>query len=134
MGSASRPDSMKQFIIEAMGAETLEALVIVQPGADERTLRRLREVVTVEQAAAPRLAVIRADEEGIRAVQKLRGISGVYLDDVPSAERARLGPTERLFIDAWELRKRPKLHRKGEGLPWDAPGFLPPDPPREGRQ
>ena len=35
----------------------------------------------------------------------------------------------RLFVDAWRHGRSTKPERKGEGLPWDAPGFEPPGPP-----
>ena len=35
---------------------------------------------------------------------------------------------ERLFAEGWlERQSRGPKERKGEGLPWDAPGFQPPD-------
>ena len=40
-----------------------------------------------------------------------------------------LEPTEQMFIDGWLLRRAGKSDRPGEGLDWDAPGRLPPDPP-----
>jgi hypothetical protein len=33
----------------------------------------------------------------------------------------------RLFVRAWMHRPSRKAERRGEGLPWDAPGFEPPD-------
>ncbi|RJF93497.1 hypothetical protein [Sphingomonas cavernae] len=50
----------------------------------------------------------------------------------PDALPSELTDGERLFIEGWRARasKDPKT-RKGEGLPWDAPGYQPPDlPPR----
>jgi len=34
-----------------------------------------------------------------------------------------------LFVRAWRERPLSKPDRRGEGLPWDAPGFEPPDRP-----
>jgi xanthine dehydrogenase molybdopterin-binding subunit B len=42
---------------------------------------------------------------------------------------AGLSEAETLFVDAWRSRlDRPAKVRPGDGLPWDAPGFEPPDP------
>ena len=38
----------------------------------------------------------------------------------------------RLFVRAWQEQPTSKPDRRGEGLPWDHPGFEPPDiPPRQ---
>jgi hypothetical protein len=49
-------------------------------------------------------------------------------DDPPPRLPPDLTQSERLFVAAWEARRQPKS-RVGEGLSWDAPGFLPPDSP-----
>ena len=58
---------------------------------------------------------------------------------MPTSSRAmhRPGPTdvaglseaEMLFVDVWRARlDEPAKQRPGDGVPWDAPGFEPPDP------
>jgi hypothetical protein len=43
-----------------------------------------------------------------------------------------LGESERLFAQAWQLRQQSGgKQRRGEGLGWDAEGFLPPDKPHQ---
>lgn len=49
--------------------------------------------------------------------------------DPPDTVLADLDPAERLFVDAWLRRRTEKPARPGEGLDWDTPGRLPPDPP-----
>lgn len=50
----------------------------------------------------------------------------------PDAPPPGLTDDESLFIESWRARPQAGAkERKGEGLPWDAPGFQPPDgPPR----
>ena len=48
----------------------------------------------------------------------------------PDAVLAELDPEERLFVEGWLRRGVEKPERPGEGLDWDTPGRLPPDPPR----
>ena len=63
---------------------------------------------------------------------------GVFTEAPPPGLRETLEPAERLFVDAWLARGRPKPPRPGEGRPWDAgggpgePPRLPPDPPPPG--
>ena len=50
--------------------------------------------------------------------------------DPPPEVLAELDPNERLFVEGWLTnRSTAKTDRPGEGLPWDAPGMTPPDPP-----
>lgn len=47
----------------------------------------------------------------------------------PDTVVAELDPGERLFVAGWLRRGDEKPPRPGEGLDWDTPGRLPPDPP-----
>src|SRR4051794_18155687 len=92
-----------------------------------QVLARLGRRATLVQHLPPRLAVVETDDaDGLR-----RAPGGVAVGDpdLPDDVRAGLSDTERLFADAWVLGSRPKV-RPGDGLPWDAPGYQPPDRPR----
>ena len=105
-----------------------EALLIVEPALADQVLGGVTRAVTVTQRLPPRLAVVTGDEDDLAALQQVPGVVAVIEGSVPESARAELDPTERLFVDAWLKRQQPKV-RPGEGLPWDAPGYLPPDPP-----
>jgi hypothetical protein len=105
-----------------------EALLILDAAAVNDVLPVLRNSATVTQVVPPHLALVSAfDAEALR---KLPGVRFVLTDDIPEQAREDLEPAEKLFVDAWEARSQPKRERPGNGLAWDAPGFLPPDPPR----
>jgi len=104
-----------------------EFLVILESHQADNALSRLRAVADVTQVLAPRLALIRADRNILTAAARIEGVLEIREDSLPE-HLPDFTPAERLFISAWETR-RPKA-RPGEGLSWDAPGFLPPDPPR----
>lgn len=104
-----------------------ELLVLV---ADEQSLADVQQRYTVAQVASPRLVVVAAKPDeaaALRAHQGVRAVTdGPLADDVV----ADLDEGERLFAAAWSQRQAEDTkHRPGEGLPWDAPGWLPPDPP-----
>ena len=85
----------------------------------------------VTQRASPRVAIIEA--AGGTTKEELQRLSGVRAvlqpGEAPSASvRAGLTESERLFVEAYLERFRPKS-RIGENRNWDADGFLPPDPP-----
>ena len=106
-----------------------ELLLILESALANQALRQLEPVVIITQALRPRLVLI----QDIPGVQKrligIAGVAGIYhclSADLP----ADLSFAERVFISAWEARQHPKS-RPGEGLSWDAPGFVAPDAPIE---
>ncbi|SNQ46520.1 conserved hypothetical protein [Frankia canadensis] len=84
----------------------------------------------VTSAMPPRLVLLAGvPAERAGEVAALPGVRGAFAGDVPAALREALSPAESLFVDGWLARRHGKDRGPGEGLPWDAPGFSPPDPP-----
>ena len=103
-----------------------ELLVVLRPG---------HHVVTqgsdVVHQVSPEVMVVRVPPGS--TIQSRDEVGVVYAGvDPPPEVLADLDPNERLFVEGW-LTKRAtaKTDRPGEGLPWDAPGMTPPDPPPE---
>ena len=106
-----------------------DLLVILDPDRAADALERLRSVVTITQILEPRIALISPRGDSAALTRDIEGVVRVVdADEVPDAAALRLTDQETMFVEAWRLRKRPK-RRAGEGLPWDTPGFQPPDPP-----
>lgn len=99
-----------------------EALLEIRPGA---TLDAIDPDVEVRQVLPPRLAIVAADDAGLRALERSSDVLSVHTEAVPADVLARLDEPARVFAAAWNERRRPK-RRTGDGLPWDAPGFDPP--------
>jgi hypothetical protein len=118
-GTDPMPDPLREF------------LVILEPRLADKTLAQLRAIANVTQVLAPRLALVRADPETMARIAQIGGVLDVSDDTLPELPQ-ELTPSERLFVSAWEARRQPKI-RPGEGLSWDAPGFLPPDSPVDRR-
>jgi hypothetical protein len=114
-----------------MTGEAHEDLVILNDDATAQALATLRSVVTVTHVLAPRLVLVKSGVDAA-VLRSLPGVRSVYTDDVPAGVRFALTPSELLFVDGWGIRRHGKAHRLGQGLPWDTPGFLPPDPPPDG--
>lgn len=111
-------------------SESPELLVVL---ADESggALERVAETHRVIHVGSPRMVVV-ATSSGAsdEALRSLSGVAAVADAELPTDVVERLGPEERLFALAWLRRMtEKKKERPGEGLPWDAPGFTPPDPP-----
>lgn len=107
-----------------MSAPTERLLVLDQHAGD--VLADLGSAVRHQVSA--RVAVVVVDDvraEQLRRHPRVRAMT----DTAPEpAVMATLGPDEQLFIGAWLLESEEAM-RPGDGLPWDAPGFDPPDPP-----
>lgn len=101
-----------------------EALVVA---ADPQDLERIGALVRVLRQLPPRLLIVVADEGAFTALAAIGGIQVVRSRPIPKSLLAGLSASERLFAEAWSQQGRPKV-RVGDGQPWDAPGFEPPDP------
>jgi hypothetical protein len=108
----------------SVSSSASEVLVELTPGAAVE--EAIPSEAQILQRLPPRLAIVATDEEGIRALERSPGISAVYAEDVPEEAMERFDEVSRAFAGGWNERRRPKV-RRGEELPWDAPGF---DPPR----
>jgi hypothetical protein len=95
-----------------------EALVEHRPGASLDALPD----VELRQLLPPGLAVVTGAERDLRALERLPGVLAVHTERVPDDVVARMDEPARTFAAAWNERRRPK-RRRGDGLPWDTPGF-----------
>jgi hypothetical protein len=98
------------------------------PSAASAALAALAAFGRVTSALPPRLALLAVPASRAAELGACAGVGGVFVDGVPPALRETLSPGEALFVDGW-LARRGVKDRPAEGLPWDAPGASPPDPP-----
>jgi hypothetical protein len=110
------------------------ALVIVNESHADDVLSQVGQFVKVTQRLPPRLAIVEGEDRQLEAVRTLPGVIAVCEGPVPDSVLQQLHPTERLFADGWTAGRQPKTARPGEGLPWDAEGFQPPDIPNDRSQ
>jgi hypothetical protein len=101
-----------------------EVLVELQPGAAVEDA--VPAGMQILQQLPPRLAIVAADDDDVRALEDAPGVSAVFPAEVPPDAMERLDQLGRAFAAAWNARRQSK-ERIGEGLSWDAPGFEPPD-------
>jgi hypothetical protein len=111
-----------------------EALIILDQAHADDLLAQVSQLVRVTQRLPPRLLIVHGTDEDLRTIRNLRGVLGVFENSVPMAVLQELQSTERTFAEAWIAGRKPKLHRRGEGLPWDAEGYQPPDAPDDTRK
>jgi hypothetical protein len=116
--------------VRAVADSRPEVLVLLRQGAGEAPLAELRRRFTILSLKPPRLVVLAIGADRVAEVQAIHGVEAVFTAAVPGTVLDALAPGERLFAEAWSMRQQPTPKRRpGDGLPWDAPGFLPPDKP-----
>ena len=98
-----------------------ELLVVLAPGADSAQAISLAGG-RVTQRLSDRISLAVVPDGARETLASRPHVLSIYDEDVPDAVRDELDEGERMFVDAWRERARPK-QRKGEGLSWDAPGF-----------
>jgi hypothetical protein len=105
-------------------------LALLRTDAAASLLERLQKQYTVISLLRPRILVLDADDETAAQLRRDTEIVGVFEGQVPAEIVAQLEPTERLFVSAWSQQQSSEgKKRSGDGLPWDSPGFVPPDRP-----
>ncbi|MPY86817.1 MAG: hypothetical protein GEU99_02750 [Luteitalea sp.] len=107
-----------------------EALVILSPTANVDITESISRQARVTQVASDRVMVISADAASFSQLAALQGVAHVLTRTDSAADVSGLNAQESLFVQGWLLSHQPKA-RKGEGLPWDAPGFEAPGPRKE---
>jgi hypothetical protein len=89
----------------------------------------VRQRCHVVSALPPRLLVVEADEQVAQELRVLPGVDDV-ISEMNNSLPNSLNESELLFAQAWQQsRHLNDKSRPGEGLNWDAEGFLPPDHP-----
>ena len=108
--------------------EIRQEVLVVVADADryQEAVEEWRRSAAVTQLLPPRLALVVPD----RDPPPVPGTRW-YTDAVPADVLLSLAPYERIFIAAWRDRRSIKK-RTGDGLPWDAAGYDPPDRPSDG--
>jgi len=119
-------------MIGASGGEgsSSEYLVILEPSAATEALEHLRSGHWVIQVGSPRVVVVVVSPGETPPSSETPGVVAVSGGALPADIIEELDEQEALFVAAWTSRiTGPEKQRRGEGLPWDAPGFEPPDLP-----
>lgn len=106
-----------------------ELLVVVNEDVPAGALRDLLAAGAATQMLLPRLVLIQPDQGAVERLRAMPGVRAVYrAGETPDPEVLGLDDEETFFVGAWQLRAQGKT-RRGDGLAWDAPGLVPPDPP-----
>jgi hypothetical protein len=119
-------------VFEASGRKNSdgEFLVILDPLTAAEAQERLRSSHRVTQVGSSRVVVVAVSPEETPPSPSTPGVVAVSSGAPPPGVVEELDEQEAMFVTAWASRMTgPEKQRRGEGLPWDAPGFEPPDRP-----
>ena len=103
-----------------------EALVILGPETKPEARAAVANLAPILHSSSDRVFVVRSEPENIERIRQLPSVAKILAGTESEEALPPLPETDLLFSKAWLMSKQPKT-RKGEGLAWDAPGFLPPD-------
>ena len=107
-----------------------EALIILQSSLSADQRAAIARVAPVKQSISDRVFVAEVAGTGLDDLRATPGIARVVTGGEPVDTLPAMTDTERLFARAWLSSRGEVKSRRGEGLDWDAPGMVPPDPKR----
>ena len=103
-----------------------ENLVILESGAALQVRAAVAAATPILHSGSDRVFAVTGDEAALRRIPQIPGVLQVLTGEERDEQLPVLDDSDLLFARAWLLARQPK-HRRADGLPWDAPGFLPPD-------
>jgi hypothetical protein len=122
---------MNEHIVESDSGARRELLVVLRGEQAEESLKQLSAKHNVQHVISPRVIVIEGAQNELAGLRAVPGVLAATAGELPPAVLEGLDESEALFVAAWSSRTKEgtSKQRPGEGLAWDAPGFVPPDPP-----
>ena len=106
-----------------------EVLIILAESASAAQRDAVAHVAPPAQTISGR--VFTSSSGDVAKLRSMPGVAAVLSADAPAQSLPPLSDSETLFAQAWLSRAGQPKQRPGDGLKWDAPGMIPPDPPRE---
>ncbi len=108
-----------------------ELLVILNGDRAEEAGKQLNANYKVSHVASPRVMVVEGEQSELAGLRAMPGVTAATAGELPPGAIDGLDDSESLFASAWlsRIKEGSSKQRPGEGLSWDAPGFIPPDPP-----
>jgi hypothetical protein len=108
--------------------EIVEALIVLNEDDADRTRIEVEKQAQVLHSVSPRVFVVMAEARALEDLSRMENVVAATDAALPGTVLRTLDGPERQWAAAWNLRRVEKS-RPGDGLPWDAAGFSPPDRP-----
>jgi hypothetical protein len=108
----------------------IEVLLILQLSITKTDRDAILRVAPATQSISNRVFLADASDAALSNLRSMAGIARVLTGAEPAQNLPQLEDDESLFIQAWLSTRGQVKQRRGEGLDWDTPPMLPPDPKR----
>jgi hypothetical protein len=106
-----------------------EVLIVMDRAAADADREAVLRVARVTQSISNRVFEAEVSDDALTKLQSMAGVARVVTGAEPAQNMPQLEDAESLFVQAWLNRRGQVKQRLGEGLDWDTPPMLPPDPP-----
>jgi hypothetical protein len=107
-----------------------EVLVILEPSINEAAREAVTRAAVPTQSISNRVFTAIVDDTALPRLRSMPGVANVLSSAQHAQNLPQLNDAESLFAQAWLSRQGQAKQRRGEGLDWDTPPMLPPDPKR----
>jgi hypothetical protein len=107
-----------------------EVLVILEPSITDSDRQAVRRAAPPTQSISNRVFTANATESALPRLRSMPGVSNIIGGAEQGRNLPQLDDAESLFVEAWLSRRGQVKQRRGDGLDWDTPPMLPPDPKR----
>ena len=111
-----------------------EVLIVMEGGAAPADREAVLRVARVTQSISNRVFEAEVSGDALSKLQSMSGIARVFTGAEPTQSLPQLDDAESLFVHAWLSRQGQVKQRRGDGLDWDTPPMLPPDPPHNAKR
>lgn len=107
-----------------------QALIILQPSLSADTRAAIARVASATQSISDRVFVADIGGTTLDALRATPGIARVAIGGDAVETLPTMSDAERLFAAGWLSSRGKDKSRPGDGLDWDNPPMVPPDPKR----
>jgi hypothetical protein len=111
-----------------------EVLIILDPFFTKTDREAVLRVAPVTQSISNRVFLAAVSDAVLANLRSMAGIARVVTGSEPTQSLPTLDDAESLFVQAWLSKYGQVKQRRGEGLDWDTPPMLPPDPPPDSKR
>lgn len=108
-----------------------EVLIVLDDSITDTDREAVLRVAPVTQSISERVFLASVEDAALANLRSMAGIAKVVAGAEPARSLPQLEDGESLFVQAWLSKRGQVKQRRGEGLDWDTPPMLPPDPPRD---
>lgn len=110
-----------------------EVLIVMDRAPATTDREAVLRVARVTQSISNRVFEAEVGGDALAKLQSMSGVARVFTGAEPAQSLPQLDDAESLFVQAWLSRQGQVKQRRGEGLDWDTPPMLPPDPPHNAK-